>query len=105
MTGTGPIFTKLSLLRQLFVKNCYILFHELAKNGLSAAGISFADGPMDIRCGLHTKRSFFLLQERLKQYIWVPSSQKTRCLSCGMWGSHVGVYENSSSGMLRHFDW
>jgi hypothetical protein len=84
MTGSEPIFTKLALLRQLFVRNCYRVFHELAENGLSAEGMSFTDGSVDSRCGLHTKRSFFLLQECLKQYVWVSTSQKTRCLSCGM---------------------
>jgi hypothetical protein len=56
MTGTERIFTKLALLRQLFVRNCCTVFHEHAKNGLFAEGMSFTD--VDSRCGLHTKVPF-----------------------------------------------
>jgi len=106
MTGTEPIFTKLALLRQLFVRNYYTVFHEHAKNGLSAKGMSFIDGPVDSRCGLYTKRSFLLLQEcqkiiRVGTYL----SENTVSLLRHMRFAHWCLLKFKSCGMLRHFDW
>jgi hypothetical protein len=59
MSVTAPIFTKLQLIRPIFMKTSYTEFHENPTNGIAADTMSQTDGS-----DVHIRRSVLLRKER-----------------------------------------